>query len=147
MRMFRLFLCVVMLCGAGSVFAEGDVHSQHKNWSGLYLGFVPCPDCKGVKTTLALNPNGTYQLLTQYIGKSEREIVEKGKFEMDSETKTITLTPKKGDIKRHYFMDSNDALIQLDHEGHRITGDGADRYVLRKTDVTQPSSSSNHGSH
>ncbi|CAG1020719.1 hypothetical protein DOJK_00529 [Patescibacteria group bacterium] len=93
MRMFKLFLCVVMLCGVGSVFAEENEHSQHKNWSGLYLGFVPCPDCKGVKTTLALNPNGTYQLLTQYVGKSEREIVEKGKFAMDSETKTIILTP------------------------------------------------------
>ncbi len=144
MTIFRLFLLFVMLCGSGSVFAEGDVHSQHKSWSGLYLGFVPCPDCKGVKTTLALNPNGSYQLLTQYVGKSEREIVEKGKFTIDSETKTLSLTPKKGDIKREYFMDSNDALIQLDDEGHRITGDGADRYVLRKTDVTQPSSSSSH---
>lgn len=144
MTIFRLFLLLVMLCGAGSVFAEGDEHSQHKSWSGLYLGFVPCPDCKGVKTTLALNPNGSYQLLTQYVGKSEREIVEKGKFAIDSETKTLILTPKKGDIKREYFMDGNDALIQLDDEGHRITGDGADRYVLRKTDVTQPSSSSSH---
>lgn len=144
MTIFRFFLLFVMLCGSGSVFAEGDVHSQHKSWSGLYLGFVPCPDCKGVKTTLALNPNGSYQLLTQYVGKSEREIVEKGKFAIDSETKILSLTPKKGDIKREYFMDSNDALIQLDDEGHRITGDGADRYVLRKTDVTQPSSSGSH---
>ena len=144
MKVLRLLLVVVMLSGAGSVFAEEMDHSSHKNWSGLYLGFVPCPDCKGVKTTLALNPSGTYQLLTQYVGKSDREIVEKGKFEMDSETKTITLIPKKGGLKRQYFMDSNEALIQLDDEGHRITGDGADRYVLHKTDVTQPSNSSAH---
>jgi copper homeostasis protein (lipoprotein) len=148
MRTFRLLLFIALLLGYSPVFAEtADGHNAHNSldWSGLYLGFTPCADCKGIKTTLALNKNHTYLLLTQFVGKSEREIVEKGKFAWDSETNTIVLTPRKGDNTRQYLVSEN-SLIELDNHGHRIIGDAADRYVLRRTEVTQPPSES-HSAH
>jgi uncharacterized lipoprotein NlpE involved in copper resistance len=134
------------------VFAEttdADSHSSHHTqttqtnlWSGVYHGFLPCDDCKGIKTTLALNKNNTYLLITQYVGKSEREIVEKGKLAW-GENDTIILTPRNSTETRQYFISDNQ-LIQLDSKGNRIINDNTDRYILRRNEMKETKSSSSH---
>lgn len=120
-------------------------HEKRMDWPGIYNGFTPCDDCKGVKTTLALNANNTYILITQYVGKSPRDITEKGKFEFSNQN-TIILTPRDSGRTRHYFVDEN-KLVELDNNGVHHSGEDADRYVLRRNDVVKPPSEKGHGGH
>lgn len=124
---------------------DNDAHAAHHSldWPGIYFGFMPCTDCPGVKTTLALNKNNSYILITMYAGKSDREFVEKGKFEWTDKPNTIVLIPKKGGEQHQYLVGDNQ-LIQLDAEGNRISGKNADRYVLRRTDVTDEAKATSH---
>lgn len=126
--------------------ADKDPHAAHHNsndWPGVYYGFTPCSDCVGVKTTLALNKNNSYILITQYAGKSDREFVEKGKFTWSENNDRVILTPRKGTTSQQYLIGEN-ALIQLDGAGNRITGKLAERYILQRTDVTEQSKSHGH---
>jgi uncharacterized lipoprotein NlpE involved in copper resistance len=130
-----------------AVAEEQDAHHGHgkQDWPGIYNGLLPCDDCYGIKTSLALNKNGSYILISKYAGKSEREFVEKGKFSVDKNN-TIVLTPRKGSsVVRQYRVGEN-MLIQLDEKGKQVTGKLAERYILRRTDVTDnpPSQHSGH---
>jgi copper homeostasis protein (lipoprotein) len=152
MRTFRqpfkyiliLFLGIAIFLGYSPAFAESaetnDKDAPHQghngfDWPGLYHGFPPCADCMGIKTTLALNKNNTYILITQNVGKSIREFVEKGKFTWGDKANTIILTPRKSSDTKRYLVGEN-TLIQLDNKGERISGADADRYILRRTDVS-----------
>jgi uncharacterized lipoprotein NlpE involved in copper resistance len=126
---------------------DKDSHHQAQHsldWPGLYHGFTPCADCMGVKTTLALNTNNTYVLITQNVGKSIREFVEKGKFTWGDKSNMIILTPRKSTETSYYLVGEN-TLTQLDGKGEHFTGKEAERYVLRRTDVTQ--SPKEHSTH
>jgi uncharacterized lipoprotein NlpE involved in copper resistance len=120
-------------------------HDNKLNISGLYLGFTPCPDCKGIKTTLGLNANRTYALYTVYVGKSEREFVEKGKYEWGKKENTIVLTPRKGSSKTQYYLVGEEKLTKLDDDGNLIIGDDADRYVLKRKNMVEDSPMSHSG--
>jgi copper homeostasis protein (lipoprotein) len=147
-----VFLVAFVCLGRNPVFAEtasntGEQHAQKTlNLSGLYLGFYPCADCQGVRTTLALNKNNTYVYISLYVGKSDREIVEKGKFTLGENGNTLVLTPKKGSTTTQQYLIEDDMLIKLDEDGNRITKDGADGYILKRKDVVN-TSGSGHGGH
>ncbi len=148
----KLLLGSLFIVGAFAVnntaFAEStDTPSEHEShheqtnseWPGVYNGFVPCEDCTGIKTSLALNSNNTYLLIRQYVGKSEREIVEKGKFTTGNNNTTLVLTPRNNlEATNHYYLVGDNSLTQLDNNGNAITGKKADKYVLRKNDLKPP---------
>ena len=149
----KSFLLMAIFLAYNPVMAETsdakdkDAHHAHgsQDWPGIYNGLLPCDDCYGVKTTLALNKNGSYILITKYAGKSEREYVEKGKFSAGEKSGTIVLTPRKGAATRQFSVGDN-MMIQLDDKGNRITGKLADRYILRRTEMsdTPPEQHSGH---
>ena len=155
-RITKNFLVLVLIAfvylGCNPVFAEtaGNTDEQHAqktlNLSGLYLGFYPCADCQGVRTTLALNKNNTYVYISIYVGKSDREIIEKGKFTLGENGNTLVLTPRKGSTTTQQYLIEDDMLIKLDEDGNRITKDGADGYFLKRKDVVN-TSGSGHGGH
>ncbi len=142
-----LFLTLAGMAFYRPLFAQtADAQQGHEghhqegkklDWPGVYQGFTPCADCAGVKTSLALNSNNSsYQLITMFAGKSEREYVEKGKYELSDKNNVILLTPKNGG-KPHYYQIGENSLTQLDDKGNAFTGKGAERYVLRRIDVTE----------
>lgn len=144
-RALPFLLLSVSLVAFNPVFAEtnseknDESHHGHeqRDWPGVYHGFLPCADCVGIKTTLALNKNNSYVLITQYAGKSPRDFVEKGKYAWDEKTSTIVLTPRKyKDATIRRYAVAEDMLIQLDDNGNRYTGKLADKYILRRNDVT-----------
>ncbi|MGY6275831.1 copper resistance protein NlpE [Methylomonas sp. MgM2] len=151
MRMLPFFLLSASIAAVNPVMAETDGAAEHsghvkRDWPGIYNGFLPCADCVGIKTSLALNKNGSYVLITQNVGKSPRDFVEKGKYAWDDNTDTLVLTPRKGkgDKIHQYAVDDN-ALIQLDEHGNRHTGKLADNYILQRNDVTsEPPEHSGH---
>ncbi|PPC90669.1 MAG: copper homeostasis protein [Methylobacter sp.] len=130
--LFRLLSLFSLALISGFSQAESSADGA-KIWPGIYNGFTPCEDCKGVKTTLAFNQNNTYLLMTQYIGRSNREFVEKGKFER-GDNQILVLTSRNGSTK-HYYQIDGDNLIQLDDSGNTHTGKLADKYVLQRQDV------------
>ena len=132
---------------AETAAADGSAEHQHQPdstaWIGMYNGSTPCADCIGVKTTLALNKNNSYILITQFLGKSEREYVEKGKIVWIN-PHNLQLTSKDGKVNHRYLLGDN-SLTQLDDQGNRINGKQAERYVLRRHDITaNPPSHSSH---
>lgn len=151
-QILAFFLFIAIFSGSNAIFAEtaetkdADAHHGQNSldWPGVYRGFLPCDDCKGVKATLALNKNNSYILITKYVGKSEREFVEKGKFTSDNKNNTVILTPRDSSTTRQYFVGEN-MLIQLDNNGNRISGKLADRYILRRTEITE--SAPSHSAH
>lgn len=150
-RILTLSLFLTALSGYNPAFAETgkadtDAHHGHKSldWPGIYKGLLPCADCYGIKTSLALNKNNTYIMIYQYAGKSPRDYVEKGKFTWGEKENTIILTPRKGNAVRQYLI-GNDTLTELDKDGNLVSGEQASRYVLRRQDVSsEPPSHSGH---
>lgn len=146
-----LIIFIAATASYNVAFAEStEDHENHATataqstlWSGVYQGFTPCDDCKGIKTTLALNKNNTYILISQYIGKSDREIVEKGKFIDGNSPNAIILTPKNSTQTRHYLIGAG-TLTQLDSNGNVITGKEAERYVLRRNELSESQHKSAH---
>ncbi|MDD1617306.1 MAG: hypothetical protein CG439_2453 [Methylococcaceae bacterium NSP1-2] len=154
MRTFRqqfkqsltLLLFIITFSSSSTVFAEtmetdtvkAEHHAQNSvDWPGVYKGFLPCDDCKGIKTSLALNKNNTYLLITQYVGKSEKEIVEKGKFTSGDQSNTLVLTPRNSTQTRQYAV-GEDRFIQLDSDGNRITGKLAEIVMVTVSQANLP---------
>jgi len=110
-----------------------DAHNSQNSldWQGTYKGIMPCADCEGIATELVLNKDLTYVIKTKYLGKGDGKVLEEsGNFVWDKSGGSITL---KGLIDRpsKYKVGENQ-LIQLDMKGKPITGDLAERYILRK---------------
>jgi len=143
--------CATALQPAAAEAIDTNTHEAHhaqavQDWPGIYNGFLPCDDCIGIKTSLALNKNGSYVLITQNVGKSPRDFVEKGKFAPSDKEDVMILTSRDGS-KTHRYEVGEDMLTVLDDQGKRYTGKLAERYILRRTDVTGSAEPSSHSGH
>jgi len=112
------------------------------DWAGTYTGVLPCADCIGIQTTVELKFDKTYKKSVIYLGRDENVFQTTGTFTWNKEGNTITFDNKNetGGFPTRYFVAEN-KLIQLDIDGSRITGDLADRYILRKLDMGESSMS------
>jgi heat shock protein HslJ len=66
------------------------------DWAGVYEGVLPCADCPGIKTTLTLNRDGTYELVTQYLERSVAARTIRGRFTWQASGNAITLDEQGG---------------------------------------------------
>lgn len=109
-------------------------HSSQNSldWAGLYMGTLPCADCQGIETELRLLSNQQYELSTRYLGKSDKNLFQKGVFEWSSDGRTISLLLPDGKILQTYQVGEN-RLFHLDAQGKRVEGEQAPRYELNKT--------------
>ncbi len=100
------------------------------DWSGAYKGILPCADCEGIETTLILNDDNTYILITTYLGKGEPiNDTYAGTFTWD--INNIELQGVPGSRPMIYKVEEN-RVRQLDMEGNIITGTVASNYLLIK---------------
>lgn len=104
--------------------------SNALDWAGTYQGTLPCADCSGIETTIALHSDKTYSLSTRYLGKNDEAKTTKGTFEWNEAGNTIRLSGNEREPLR-YFVGEN-TLTQLDMEGNKISGSLAALYVLKK---------------
>ncbi len=105
----------------------GDNSRTSVDWAGTYHGQLPCADCEGIATSLTLQGDETYTLRTQYAGKDDSIFRETGRFTWNDAGSAITLS-RDG---QQYLVGENQ-LFHLDKEGKRITGELAEKYVLKK---------------
>jgi len=97
---------------------------------GTYKGVVPCADCEGIETTIELKADETFVVRTVYLGKSNEVFTSSGHYHWSEDGRSIHLHGVENGPS-YYFVGENQ-LIQLDMEGNRITGELAEKYVLKK---------------
>lgn len=121
---------------------ESVDHSAHTNpadatggFRGVFYGYLPCKekDCDGFKMTLSLKQKNNYLLVTQYAKASSREFYDKGKYDWDDKSHTLSLTSNKNDPKRQFTIQDEGTLVQLNSDGRPMPGDKED-YTLRRSD-------------
>ena len=102
------------------------------DWVGTYSGLLPCADCSGIETQLSLKEDNTYQITWKYMEKNDNVYVEEGTFVWDATGGIITL--ENLDVTKFPTMYKvcENSLLQLDLEGNVVTGEIADKYILRK---------------
>lgn len=111
--------------------AAPDMHTAETSldYLGTYEGTLPAADCPGIRTTLTLNPDGSYNLNLKYIDR-DTELDEWGRFTV--EANLLTLYPDEGEPTNSYRVEEN-RLRMLDAEKQPVTGALAENYVLQKT--------------
>jgi heat shock protein HslJ len=114
---------------------DGHNSMNSVDWSGVYKGILPCADCEGIETTIALLKDNTFNSSMKYLGKDDQMVKDKGTFVWDGEASRIILTSINGSVR--IFQVGENVLLQLDQAGNRITGKLAEKYSLKKarTDV------------
>ena len=112
--------------------AEAQPESAAFDKAGVYTGVIPCADCGGIETTLELRADGTYSLTEIYKDKKDGRFESSGKFQWDAANACITVG--EGEDLISYIVEG-DHLVMLDQDGHRVTGELADHYVLTKQAV------------
>lgn len=114
-----------------------DMHTSQNSldWKGTYVGTLPCADCEGIKTTIRLNEDMSYEAVTEYLGKNDGVFDTRGYYKWEDNGQNILLS----DDNKTKFKVGENKLIQLDKSGNVITGELADMYVLKKQDMNDKS--------
>jgi uncharacterized lipoprotein NlpE involved in copper resistance len=111
-----------------------DMHNSMNalDWNGTYKGILPCAACEGIETTLTLNSDKSYILVTNYLGRNDAlEQEKRGQFSWNEDGSIITLT--NIDSAPNQYKVGETRIWQLNVDGKLITGDLADHYVLTKS--------------
>ena len=97
---------------------------------GTYQGTLPAADCAGIRTTLTLNKDTTYELVKVYLTENEQEFVTNGVYERQGNDVIVLITPSSGE--KAFYKLSDNAVTVLDQEGKDVEGSLAHLYVLKK---------------
>ena len=109
---------------------DGHTSQNSLDWNGTYSGVLPCASCEGIETSLTLNEDDSYSLRMTYIGEDEPNRYDaEGSFSWNEAGNTITL--ENEEAPNQYFVGEN-YIAKLDSNGHRVTGDLSNRYILHK---------------
>lgn len=111
---------------------SSDNSQTSVDWAGTYFNVLPCASCEGIETWVTLNPDGSFQLKTNYLGLNDaREEIFTGKFEWDPSGSFVQFKGLIGDAPGKYKVGEN-RIWHLDQDGKQIKGELADRYILHK---------------
>jgi putative lipoprotein len=129
--------------GAAPVVDAAHNSRNAIDWPGTYTGVVPCADCGGIRTTITLRDDGTYERQRLYLGKSSTPIRDSGRFSWNETGSIVMLAPADGTAQMYQV--GEDQIFHLDRSGNRITGDLAAQYVLRQSEQPMPLQDSSSG--
>lgn len=100
------------------------------DYYGIYYGVLPAADAEGIETYITLNIDDTYHKVTKFLGKKDpNQYEDYGKFSWNKQGSIITL---EGLPKPNMYFVGENTLTHLDMDGNKITGNLADKYILRK---------------
>jgi uncharacterized lipoprotein NlpE involved in copper resistance len=102
------------------------------NWEGIYSNLLPCADCEGIQTSIVLNKDMTYSLITRYLSKDTAVYAKKGIFSWSKEGNKITLENIDANVYPTKYIVEENKLTQLDINGNHIEGMGELQYSLEK---------------
>jgi len=122
-----------------TVLPSGDSSRTALDWDGTYQGVLPCASCEGIETRLTLTPEGSYHLVSVYLGEApDNQFEQQGTFDWDDKGTIIRLNAAEGEPV--FFKVEENALRQLDQTAEVISGPLAEHYRLNKViePVTTP---------
>lgn len=110
-----------------------DEHNAKNSldYQGTYKGTLPTASGEGMLVTILLK-DSTYTRNTEYIGKKDNNVIEKGKYTWNAEGNTITLDGVDAKVSPSKYFVGENTLTQLDLEGNKIEGNTAELYILKK---------------
>jgi copper homeostasis protein (lipoprotein) len=101
--------------------SAADVPFDVKGFAGTFSGTLPCADCPGIDTTIALKPDGTYTVHEAYQGKPN-SFDGDGTWTAEENGQRVRLDPNsKSEQDRLFAVKSNDEIESLDAEGKPLT--------------------------
>lgn len=107
-----------------------EVSTKTENYYGTYEGVLPCADCEGIKTTLKINPDKTYNLESVYLNKKDGDFDECGTYDVLNGNVIELITPSSN-YKTYYRILDNSVMLS-DKEGTINNGPLAEHYILKK---------------
>ncbi|GHT93047.1 lipoprotein [Betaproteobacteria bacterium] len=109
---------------------EDTLHTSENSlsWAGVYEGTTPGAN-SDIHIQMTLGYDKTYAITYQYLDKSDEKFTEHGTFRWNEGGNTIILD--SADLPSQYRVGEG-FLTQLDMSGKVITGEHADRYVLKQ---------------
>ena len=126
-----IFLFSIISCRTAK-HPMSDNSMNSLDWEGSYLGTLPCADCEGLQTMISLNRDSTYFVETEYLGRSNKINLTMGTFSWDKSGGIIKLISVDKNIAPSLYAVGENRLTQLDVNGKPITGNIADKFVLKK---------------
>ncbi len=111
--------------------ADRQNNKETLDWAGIYEGITPCADCDGIKTTVELKTDKTFNMSQSYLGKTGDDIRfrQNGNFTWEDNGSDVVLEAGKYTIK---FEVGQNELTLLDMSGNVAKGELANFYVLKK---------------
>lgn len=113
-----------------AIIADSHNARNSLDYTGVYKGILPCGDCEGIETEVTLDAENNFVKKTKYLGKDSSIFEENGSYAWNEAGNTVVLEGIT-DSPNQYFVGENQ-LFQLDMDGNRITGELADKYILKK---------------
>lgn len=98
---------------------------------GTYTGTLPAADCEGIKTTLTINEDKTYKLISEYIGVKDGTFETSGVYNLINNTLIELVTPSSGEKNYYKVLDENQVMLS-DKEGTVNDGTLAEHYILKR---------------
>ncbi len=98
---------------------------------GTYTGTLPAADCEGIKTTLTINDDKTYKLISEYIGVKDGTFETSGVYNLINNTLIELVTPSSGEKTYYKVLDENKVMLS-DKEGTVNEGSLAEHYILKR---------------
>jgi len=107
-----------------------DLHTSRNSldWAGTYEGVLPCADCPGIRTTLTLRSDDSFELSSVYLERQVPPRTERGQFTWAAGGNAITLDARAGGQQ---FAVGEGSLTQLDMNGAPSGPSSANRVLKR----------------
>jgi uncharacterized lipoprotein NlpE involved in copper resistance len=115
--------------GGETAHTDNAHNSQNSlDWSGTYEATLPCADCPGIKTSIVINQDETFQIHSEYLER-DLKTEDSGKIMWHDNGSVIHLMGKDTNLK---LKVGENQLFQLDQEGKIIEGELASHYIYKK---------------
>lgn len=101
------------------------------DYPGVYEGIIPAASGPGIKMTLILHKNNTFELRSEYIDEKEGIFTEKGNYVINGNVVTLELP----DSEKKYFKVEEGRVRMLTSDQKRVEGALADHYILQQITV------------
>ena len=134
MKLIKLHLLVAaMIIVTSGCVGSGKKYKQQENSAAGVVDSKnkDCADCGGIKTTLKINSDATYDLRSEYLGEENGIFEESGVYNMIGENIIELVTPSSG--AKTYYKVLDDAVVLSDStEIFNNSGRLAAQYILKR---------------
>ena len=119
--------------GVETKTAVPDMHTAENalDYPGVYMGTIPAASGPGIKITLTLNKDKSFEMVSDYIDEKDAVFTEKGEYVIDGNIITLNA---KNEAPRYLKVEEGQVRM-LDADRQVVTGALANDYILKQTRV------------